>query len=135
MLRKPGLSMSFSGLKTAVLYLLRDHPEARGEDVAASLLSAMTEVLTARVQKAAREVNVETLVLCGGAAANLQIREGFQSMASRNGWKVFWPSIALCTDNAAMIAGLGHSAFLSGTSAPLDLSVKATVSWKAEGRA
>ena len=134
MLHKPGLSMSFSGLKTAVLYLLRDNPHANREDVAASLLSAITDVLTARVQKAARESDVKSIVLCGGAAANKQIREGFDAMARRNNWQVKWPSIALCTDNAAMIAGLGHAAYLSGDRAPLDLPVKATVSWKAEGR-
>lgn len=134
MLRKPGLSMSFSGLKTAVLYLLRDHPEANRSDVAASLLQAIAEVLASKVKRAAEATGTKTIVLCGGAAANLQIRECFQLMSEKRGLQVLWPSVALCTDNAAMIAGAGHEAFLRGDHDALDLPVRATVSWKAEGR-
>ncbi len=130
MLNKPGLRFSFSGLKTAVLYTLRDQDDVNRADVAASLLAAIAEVLVKKTVPAAQELGHKTIVLCGGAAANRQIREAFQAATGSLGMKTLFPSLKLCTDNAAMVAGIAHEDFLLGRFDDLGLGVKAMVNWK-----
>ncbi len=109
MLRKPGLDFSFSGLKTAVAYLLRDRPEllhdAQGvADVAAALEAAIAEVLTARALAACRREMVDELVVAGGVAANQRLRAMLESRCTGLGIRLRLPHGTHCTDNAAMIA-------------------------------
>jgi N6-L-threonylcarbamoyladenine synthase len=100
----PGLDFSFSGLKTALLYKLRDLGEQeaarRRADLAASYQRAIVETLVRRVERALEQTGLERLALGGGVAANGPLRERIRAL----GVAVDVPPIQLCTDNAAMIA-------------------------------
>jgi N6-L-threonylcarbamoyladenine synthase len=100
----PGLDFSFSGLKTALLYKLRELGEEeavrRRADLAASYQRAIVETLAPRVERALERTGLERLALGGGVAANGPLRERMRALVP----DVDIPPIALCTDNAAMIA-------------------------------
>jgi N6-L-threonylcarbamoyladenine synthase len=102
--RVPGLDFSFAGLKTALLYAIRDLGEdaarARAADLAASYEHAIVEALIARVERALDSLGLERLAIGGGVAANTRLRE----RAAGLGVEVHIPPRELCTDNAAMIA-------------------------------
>ncbi len=102
----PGDDFSFSGLKTAVLYLLRKGAPAVA-DVAASAQEAIADVLTSKAIRAARRLGRTRLVLGGGVAANTRVRELAAERGAAQGIEVFVPPRPLCTDNAAMIAVRG----------------------------
>jgi N6-L-threonylcarbamoyladenine synthase len=132
--RAPGLDFSFSGLKTAVLYKVRGQGAPRGapllpgirrEDVAASFQAAVVDVLAARLVTAAEEVDARGLVVCGGVAANSALRARATAEAERLGLPLFLPPMALATDNAVMIAGLGHWLFAEGKTGDLGTDVLA----------
>jgi N6-L-threonylcarbamoyladenine synthase len=96
----PGeLDFSFSGLKTALLYRLRDEPEADRADLAASYQRAIVEALVARTRAALEREGLERLAIGGGVAANSELRAAVQEL----GAEVWVPPMELCTDNAAMI--------------------------------
>jgi N6-L-threonylcarbamoyladenine synthase len=98
----PGeLDFSFSGLKTALLYKLRDRPEASKADLAASYQRAIVAALTARTRRALEREGLERLAIGGGVAANSELRDAVREL----GVPVWVPPMELCTDNAAMIAG------------------------------
>jgi N6-L-threonylcarbamoyladenine synthase len=98
----PGeLDFSFSGLKTALLYTLRDRPDADRADLAASYQRAIVDALVARTRIALEREGVERLAIGGGVAANSELRAAVR----RLGVPVWVPPVELCTDNAAMIAG------------------------------
>jgi tRNA N6-adenosine threonylcarbamoyltransferase len=97
----PGeLDFSFSGLKTALLYTLRDDPGADKADLAASYQRAIVEALVARTRDALRQEGIERLAIGGGVAANSELREAVAAL----GVPTWVPPMELCTDNAAMIA-------------------------------
>ncbi len=100
----PGLDFSFSGLKTALLYKIRelgeDDASRRRADLAASYQRAIVETLARRCERALADTGLERLALGGGVAANGPLRERVQGL----GVAVDVPPIRLCTDNAAMIA-------------------------------
>jgi len=98
----PGeLDFSFSGLKTALLYRLRDDPEADRADLAASYQRAIVEALVARTKAALEREGLKRLAIGGGVAANSELREAVHELDA----EVWVPPMELCTDNAAMIAG------------------------------
>jgi N6-L-threonylcarbamoyladenine synthase len=98
----PGeLDFSFSGLKTALLYTLRDHPDASRADLAASYQRAIVEALVRRVEQALGREGLDRLAIGGGVAANSELRAAVREL----GAAVWVPPTELCTDNAAMIAG------------------------------
>ena len=98
----PGeLDFSFSGLKTSLLYRLRDEPGADRANLAASYQRAIVAALTARVRQALAREELERLAIGGGVAANSELRAAVQAL----GVEVWVPPVELCTDNAAMIAG------------------------------
>ena len=100
----PGLDFSFAGLKTALLYRVRDLGDeavARRADLAASYQGAIVDALVARLERALEATGAERIALGGGVAANGPLRE----RAAALGLPVWTPPLALCTDNAAMIAG------------------------------
>jgi N6-L-threonylcarbamoyladenine synthase len=99
-----GFDFSFSGLKTAVVHYVRAHPDAPVADVAASFQAAVVDVLVAKLVAAARDEGIRTLVVAGGVAANSRLRARMHDLAAGGGWRVVVPSVALCTDNAAMVA-------------------------------
>jgi N6-L-threonylcarbamoyladenine synthase len=101
------LDFSFSGLKTAVVNHVRQHPEVAVEDVAASFQEAVVDVLVAKARRAADEIGARGLALGGGVAANSRLREAFLAAAAEDGRPGYVPSRAMCTDNAAMVASCG----------------------------
>ncbi len=118
---------SFSGLKTAVLRTVKDL-EGRSAtlpvaDLAASFQAAVIEVLFEKTMAAAREFNAQEILVAGGVSANQRLRETFQAQSD---FKLHLPPIALCTDNAAMIAAAGYFRFAHGFTSALDLDVQAT---------
>ncbi len=107
----PGWDFSFSGLKTAVLYHLRDHPgPLRGQrlaDLCASFQEAVAETLVERALAAARNFRARDVAVGGGVAANSRLRELLKIRGEAAGVRVLLPSRVFCTDNAAMIAHAG----------------------------
>jgi N6-L-threonylcarbamoyladenine synthase len=98
----PGdLDFSFSGLKTALLYTLRDEPDSDRGDLAASYQRAIVDALVARTRSALEREGLERLAIGGGVAANSELRQAVAGL----GVPVWVPAPELCTDNAAMIAG------------------------------
>src|SRR5476651_2482018 len=117
----PGLDFSFSGLKTAILYFIRDNvalnPDFISEnlnDICASVEKRIVTILLNKFAKAAREYGIKDIALAGGVSANTGLRQGLQQMGDKNGWNCFIPAMQYCTDNAAMIAIAGHYKFLKG---------------------
>jgi N6-L-threonylcarbamoyladenine synthase len=102
--RVPGLDFSFSGVKTALLYAVRDLAEselaARRPDLAASYQRAIVRALVERTQQAAEQTGATTIAVVGGVAANSELRASLSGAALA--------PLALCTDNAAMIASAGR---------------------------
>lgn len=107
----PGLDFSFSGLKTAILYFLRDQKKKNPEfitnnlaDICASVQATIVNILTQRLQAAAHQTELTNIALAGGVAANSGLRSAVQELSEANQWKVFIPELQYCTDNAGMIA-------------------------------
>ncbi len=109
MLNRPGLDFSFSGLKTAVMLVVRNAIEegsidARRADIAASFQRAAVDTLVGRVLQAARREQLNRVVIAGGVGANKLLRK---ELAERFDGDVYYPRMAFCTDNGAMIAVAG----------------------------
>jgi N6-L-threonylcarbamoyladenine synthase len=113
---RPGdrLDFSFSGLKTSLLYTVRDlgeqETERRRADLAASYQRAIVDALLARVRQALAAEGASRLALGGGVAANSELRERTAELCAELGVDLWVPPVALCTDNAAMIAGASRFA-------------------------
>lgn len=117
--RIKGLDFSFSGLKTAILYLIQDHLkedpsflEKNMEDLCASIQYRIVTVLLNKLRKATKEHNIKEIAIAGGVSANTGLREGLIRMGKENGWNVFIPKFEYCTDNAGMIAIAGYYKYL-----------------------
>jgi N6-L-threonylcarbamoyladenine synthase len=104
-----GLDFSFSGLKTALLYYLRDHPEFNRDDVCHSFQEALIDALAGKVNAAVEQTGVTRVAVTGGVAVNRRLRERLQD--GERGLQIWFPPAELCTDNAAMIAACGHERF------------------------
>ena len=116
----PGFDFSFAGLKTAVLYHLRKNPRERVEDVAASTLASVVEILTLKSIEATRRYHRNRLIVVGGVAASAYLRDRMTSTGRERGVEVDFPPIRFCTDNAAIIAAAGAFRHLRlGESDPL----------------
>lgn len=117
---------SFSGLKTAAINAIhgakqRGEP-VRVEDFAASLLEAVVAVLADRALRAVEKTGVQRLMLSGGVAANRRLRARLDQLCREKGVSLYFPSLSLCTDNAAMIACAGHYRFVNGERSSLALN-------------
>ena len=109
MLGSGDLDFSFSGLKTAVLTLVRQQqPDAQARaDIAAEFQSAIADVLAGKSLRALKQTRLKQLVVAGGVGANRLLRERLSASARRHGFSVFYPELEFCTDNGAMIAFAG----------------------------
>src|SRR6266850_2499339 len=104
MLASGDLRFSFSGLKTAVLMLVKQAAPAAHADIARAFVDAVVEVLVAKCVRAMELSGLTRLVVAGGVGANRQLRSALGKEAEQRGFDVFYPQPELCTDNGAMIA-------------------------------
>jgi N6-L-threonylcarbamoyladenine synthase len=104
MIASGDLEFSFSGLKTAVLTLLKKEPQAVHADVARAFVDAVVDVLVAKCEQAMERTGLTQLVVAGGVGANSQLRAALNAKGRAAGFDVFYPEPELCTDNGAMIA-------------------------------
>ena len=111
MLHSKNLDFSFSGLKTAVLTVVKKHTtnicEQDKANIARGFVDAVVEVLVAKCVTALKETGLKRLVIAGGVGANVQLRAGLDAAARKKGFAVFYPALEFCTDNGAMIAFAG----------------------------
>jgi N6-L-threonylcarbamoyladenine synthase len=104
MISSGDLEFSFSGLKTAVLTLIRNEPSVSHADLARAFVDAAVEVLVAKCTLAMQQTGLTRLVVAGGVGANKQLRAALDEQSRREGFDVYYPEPELCTDNGAMIA-------------------------------
>jgi N6-L-threonylcarbamoyladenine synthase len=116
-----GFDFSFSGLKTSVVRTVERHPEASTEDVAASFQRAVVDVLVTKARRAVVAVGATGLCLAGGVAANSLLRRAAAEACAADGVDAYLPSLAMCTDNAAMVAAAGWWRLASDGPSPLSL--------------
>jgi N6-L-threonylcarbamoyladenine synthase len=107
----PGLDFSFSGIKTAILYFLRDNTKTNPEfitqnlaDICASIQHTLVQMLMTKLKRAAQETGIREIAIAGGVSANSGLRTALNQLGSEQGWNVYIPRFEYCTDNAAMIA-------------------------------
>jgi N6-L-threonylcarbamoyladenine synthase len=119
MLHSGDLNFSFSGLKTAVLTLVREQggnlDEAFKADAARAFQEAIVEVLVKKSLKAMKQTGLNQLVVAGGVGANRQLREKLDGEAKRKRFRVYYPELEFCTDNGAMIALAGTLRLTAGS--------------------
>jgi len=124
-----GLDFSFSGIKTAVMYFLRDSLNADCEfivknlaDLCASVQHTLIRMLCDKLTAAARQYNISHIAIAGGVSANSGLRRELLTLSTERSWKTFIPEFEYCTDNAAMIAITAHYKYLKGQFSELDVS-------------
>jgi N6-L-threonylcarbamoyladenine synthase len=129
----PGYDFSFSGIKTSLLYFIRDGVKENPDfiqqnlnDICASYQHRLVEMLMKQLQKAAKDHSIQDVALAGGVAANSSLRKTLEKVGLGKGWRVFIPEFQYCTDNAAMIAITAHHKFLRREFCDLDVSPVAT---------
>ncbi len=118
----PDLNFSFSGLKTSILYFLRDRLKENPmfmqdnlADLCASIQSAIVNMLMIKLKLASKQTAITEIAIAGGVSANSGLRKAISDMQDTAGWKVHIPEFQFTTDNAAMIAVAGYYKFLDGT--------------------
>ena len=129
--------LSFSGLKTAVARYVRENsiaPNQNGneptqaiKDLAASFQAAVVKALVGTLEKLAVQLSPKTLIVAGGVACNLALRQAAEDAGKRLGLPVYFPSKHLSTDNAAMIAAAGHFQLETGHRADLRMTADITM--------
>jgi N6-L-threonylcarbamoyladenine synthase len=127
--RMPELNYSFSGIKTAVLYFLRDelreNPnfiEENLSDLCASIQFSLIQMLLIKLKLAVAEHQVKNVAIAGGVSANSGLREALGQLAKEKNWNLFIPEFEYCTDNAAMIAMAAHYKYLIGEFSSLEVT-------------
>jgi N6-L-threonylcarbamoyladenine synthase len=125
----PALSFSFSGIKTAFLYFLRDKTiqepdfvQTHLADICASIQYTLVQILLKKLTQAARETGIREIAIAGGVSANSGLRKQLAQTGDKLGWNVYIPKFEYCTDNAAMIAIAAHYKALAGQFATQDIS-------------
>lgn len=131
----PGLDYSFSGVKTSLLYFVRDQVAAdpdflqnNKEDLCASFQKTLIDILMDKLVKAARQTGIRQITIGGGVSANSGLRSRLVEEGRRRGWKTWLPEFKFTTDNAAMIAIAGYFHYLEGETAPLDVAPVSRIS-------
>ena len=144
-----GLDFSFSGLKTSILYFLKNAGESNiykeeflaGEDeqkrfiednladICASVQNRIVSILLNKLRKAANQTGISQVCLSGGVSANSGLRKAFTEMGLKENWKTYIPEFQYCTDNAGMIAITAYYKFLAGDFSELNVSPTARAEW------
>ncbi|GAA4306486.1 tRNA (adenosine(37)-N6)-threonylcarbamoyltransferase complex transferase subunit TsaD [Compostibacter hankyongensis] len=134
--RIPGLNFSFSGLKTAILYFIRDETAKDPDfvaknlpDICASVQHRIITILMNKLVKAAQQTGVTHVGIAGGVSANSGLRAALETYSKRYGWQHYIPKFEYCTDNAAMIAITAYHKFKAGQFSPLSVSAGARATW------
>ena len=145
----PGLNFSFSGLKTSILYFLKNAGTSNVfkeafladegmqkkfisenlHDICASIQNRIVSILLNKVKKAAKETGITHICLAGGVSANSGLRKAFTELGQKMHWQTFIPAFEYCTDNAAMIAITGYYKFLEKDFVELNISPSARAEW------
>lgn len=125
----PGLDYSFSGVKTSLLYFVRDEIakdpsflENNKEDICASFQKTLIDILMSKLIKAARMTGIKDIAIGGGVAANSALRARIEAEGRKRGWNTFLPELKFTTDNAAMIALAGWFRYQAGERTPFDVA-------------
>jgi N6-L-threonylcarbamoyladenine synthase len=145
----PCLNFSFSGLKTSILYFLKNagtsnlfkeefaaDEQTRKQfidnnlaDICASVQARIVSILLNKLKKAAIENEISDLCIAGGVSANSGLRKAFTAMGQQENWNTFIPAFEYCTDNAAMIAITGYYKFLNNDFSNLNIGPSARAEW------
>jgi len=124
--RKDNFNFSYSGLKTAIRNYIEDQDEAcirhNIHDIAASIQAAIVNPLITKTIRKARALGISKILLAGGVAANSALRRGMYTQASKHGIEVYYPSLSLCMDNAAMVAAAAIPKYKAGLYSPLSVN-------------
>ena len=125
----PGLDFSFSGIKTAFLYFLKDKQRETPDfikhnlaDLCASIQDKLVKMLLEKLEVASQQTGIKEIGIAGGVSANSKLREELKTMGAKNGWDIYTPSLQYCTDNAAMVAIAAHFKYKAGRFSRLDIS-------------
>ena len=125
----PDLDYSFSGIKTSLLYFVRDEVakdpdfmEKNKEDICASFQKTLIDILMDKLIKAAKLTGIRQIAIGGGVSANSGLRERIVSEGKKRGWETYLPEFKFTTDNAAMIAIAGYYHYLNGERTSLDVA-------------
>jgi N6-L-threonylcarbamoyladenine synthase len=117
----PAYNFSFSGIKTSVMYFLRDQVKANPnfveenlEDICASVQKTLIMTLMKKLVLAAKDLGIKEIAIAGGVSANSGLRQTIQDYAKKYNWNVYIPAFQYCTDNAGMIAMAAHFQYLKG---------------------
>jgi N6-L-threonylcarbamoyladenine synthase len=128
----PNYDYSFSGLKTSILYTLRDklkedenYIKDNINDIACSVQEAVVDTLLSKFEKALKATNIKTIAIAGGVSANSLLRERFVALGNKYHCKTFIPKFSYTTDNAAMVAACGMFKFKNNEFSTLDLTAYA----------
>ena len=122
-----GYNYSFSGIKTAILYFLRDqikeNPnfiEENLHDICASVQRKLIDMLMTKLRKAAKKLRINHVAISGGVSANSELRKRIAAEGIKHRWNTYIPALEYCTDNAGMIAIAAHYKYLAGQFTSLD---------------
>lgn len=122
-------NFSFSGIKTAFLYFLRDRLKENDKfidenlnDICASVQHTLVEILIAKLKKASFDLEINNIAIAGGVAANTGLRKRLEELADQHNWNLFIPDFQYCTDNAGMIASAAHFKYLKKDFVGYDVS-------------
>ena len=125
----PGLDYSFSGVKTSLLYFVRDEVakdpdfmEKNKEDICASFQKTLIDILLDKLIKAAKQTGIKEITIGGGVSANSGLRNRIEEEGRKRGWNTYLPEFKFTTDNAAMIAIAGWFRYKAGERTPLDVA-------------
>ncbi|MDN5212162.1 tRNA (adenosine(37)-N6)-threonylcarbamoyltransferase complex transferase subunit TsaD [Fulvivirgaceae bacterium BMA12] len=125
----PGFDYSFSGIKTAILYFLRDQTKRDANfiqdnlyDICASIQHSLINMLLDKLIKAAKHYKISNIAIAGGVSANSGLRAALQNLVPAYNWQVYFPKFEYCTDNAAMIAMAAHFKYINEEFCSLEVS-------------
>lgn len=131
-----GYNYSFSGIKTAFLYFLKEKKqenpnfiEENLNNICASMQHALIHILLIKLKKAARDLKINEIAIAGGVSANSGLRKALQDLALKEKWNIYIPDFQYCTDNAGMIAIAAHYKYLAGQFSSQDVIPLARMSF------